>query len=178
MKINWSKANKLLTKDNSIWGRYNGFDYISESHFMIKTKEMPESTKTKLLGIFGKFPEEDSPEFMCSKAEHISTLGKNFKDIIDEYDPSHLVINTNLMGIYTDEKGKEAIYRILVWKDKYVGDRYYYINNKYFEMVKEYKNTLKSSGALNPLLMEGKNTTMIILPLRIQLDNENLKELM
>lgn len=68
MKINWTKVSKLITKDCAIWGRCGDFYYISDSIFMIKTPhELKGSTLTKLISIFGKFPEDNQDFMICRK---------------------------------------------------------------------------------------------------------------
>ena len=43
MKINWTKVNKQLTKECTSWGKYDGFNYVSNGYFLIKTLEIPTS---------------------------------------------------------------------------------------------------------------------------------------
>lgn len=176
MKINWPKVNQQISK-TCLWGRFNGFEYISNSYFMIRTKEVPASTMNKLLGIFNKLPEEDG-EFLILRERHISTSGKNFKDILDKYNPKGTVIDTNLLGIFT-EKDEEITHKIFILKngEYQKEDRYYYINLKYFEIIKDYEGDLKASSAINPIKIEEDDIGVIILPIRITEANWHLKEL-
>lgn len=175
MKINWSKVNQLINK-TCIWGRYNGFEYVSNSYFMIRTKEIPTSTMNKLLGIFNKLPEENG-DFLILRDGNISTSNNEFKNILDKYDPENLVIDTNLLGTFT-EKDKGFTYKIFIYKsESYREDRYYYINIKYFEIIKEFEGDLKASSNLNPIKIQEDDIGVIILPIKLSETNSNLKEL-
>ena len=166
MNFNWTKVNKLLSKNLAIWGKYGDFNYISDSVVMIKARELSESTKTKLLNIFGKFPEE---EMLKSHFGNVSNLGKDFKDILDDYKPKDNVVNTKLVHCSEDINLNVFIYK----------NNYYYINNKYYELIKDIeKYDFKSSGQGRPLLIEDDlREAILFLPIFGVKDSEYLKEL-
>lgn len=171
MKINWTKLNKYLKGDNTVWGYYEGFHYISNGHFMLKVTELDKKTQAVLLNTFGNFP-DDSKKFMILRGGHVTHLGEEFKEVMDKSEPDKVLRDT---GLRTLKTVNNKSYDISIFTDN---EEYYYFNKDYMNIADMKNSILKCNGPLNPMfVIDNLITNMMILPMRITDDNNYLKDL-
>lgn len=175
MNINWTKLNKFIKRtESNIWGKKDGFNYVSNGHYMLRTKNLRSSTLSKLLDIFGNRTPNEGELLVNRSGDNVSEMEINFLEVIDNYKPNFDVIDTGLLQKSTTDEGKERMLKVFVIKTKHDRD-YYYLNNEYCEIVKnldEFK--LRSNGRLNQLYAEDDDgNRIIILPIRVNFEEEN-----
>lgn len=171
MKINWGKLNKYLKGNDTIWGLYEGFHYVSNGHFMLKTRDLDKKTQAILLNTFGMFP-QDRKEFMILRADSVTQLGATFKDVIDELEPEKNLKDT---GLRVEEVVKSKNHDVAIFTDD---KEYYYFDKQYLEILDMKDSSVKCNNPVSPMLItDSSDNKIIILPIRTQDDNRFLKDL-
>lgn len=173
--LNVTKVNSQIRNSNVLfWTRTEDTDMVANGYWLIKANLKQEKYR-KILGLlvekFGFIPENNQTYRLDKKCWYDKEPLNKVKNIFDDFleVPEILVEDTRLIEAEEFGKGSKRIFK---------GEHYIYINSEFMSMINEsYDIKYYSKGNLNPLYACLDEEFLMILPIRMEDDNEHLKEI-
>lgn len=158
--INLTKVTSTLNKNNTIWIRKEGHNYIMSEHYIFKTsKDIKGALLTKLINLLETIPHEG--QGMQNRHGHIREMSD------DE-------IN-NMLNLLKCKTTKSIDFTNLIHQSDnlllsiFKGVDYIFINKKYIDIINLYTPDIEifGSGRVEPIYFHKDNEEMMVLPVRI-----------
>lgn len=157
--INLTKVSPTLNKNNTIWIKKDGHNYIMSEHYIFKTsKDIKGALLSKLITILETIPQEG--QAIQNRHGHIREMTEDeTKNILDL-----LKCKTNITIKFTN---------LIHQSDKllsiFKGDDYIFVNKKYIDIINQYTTDIETYGTTptNPIYFHRGNEEMMILPVRM-----------
>lgn len=173
MKINQTALKKALSNKKRtilMWVRKEGYHYLCDGHFILKTKEQLSSTLLAyLIKELGEQVQEG--QGLALRNGHITDAPNGLLEMIDKAEPD---VKTRVYDTKLVHNGDKTDCRI------YQGEEYIYLDTLFTNIVKDLSSvdTYSNTGlAIDSVVFFGEDSRLLILPVRRENDPKHLKRI-